>query len=92
MFHRWANGADGVPAEVAEGGCSGGFVSLEPVLLPPITTVTVGKSLWRVAPTSAAVDMAAEAIRLNRQLPIVESLRAWSVGMPFWAVRSHEAT
>ena len=65
MFRRWANGADGQPVEVAEGGCSHGFGNLEPVLLPLATTVTVGKSLWRVFSASAAVDMAAEAIRLN---------------------------
>ena len=65
MFRRWANGADGQPVEVAEGGCSGGFINLKPVLSPPMTTVTVGTSLWRIFPALAAVDAAAEAIRLN---------------------------
>lgn len=64
-FRRWANGADGLPVEVAEGGCSGGFLSVEPVLSPLVTNLTVGKSLWRVFPASAAVDAAAEAIRQN---------------------------
>ncbi len=65
MFRRWANSADRQPVEVAEGGCSGGFVNLKPVLLPLMTTVTVGTSLWQIFPALAAVDAAAEAIRLN---------------------------
>ena len=65
LFRRWANGADGQPVEVTEGGCSGGFMNLKPVLSPLMTTITVGKSLWRVFSASAAVDAAAEAIRLN---------------------------
>ncbi len=40
-------------------------MNLEPVLSPLMTTVTVGKSLWRVFPASAAASAAAEAIRQN---------------------------
>jgi aminoglycoside N3'-acetyltransferase len=63
LFRRWANSAAGEPLEVEEGGCSRGFVQLEPPLSPLATCRRVGKSLWRVFSAEATLEAAAEAIR-----------------------------
>ncbi len=63
LFRRWANGAEGAPVEVEEGGCSRGFVRLESVLSPSATTCRVGLSNWRVFVAGATLEAAATAIR-----------------------------
>jgi aminoglycoside N3'-acetyltransferase len=63
LFRRWANGAEGAPVEVEEGGCSGGFGQLEPILTPMQITHHVGESLWRAFPARATLEAAATAIR-----------------------------
>ena len=62
LFRRWANGQDGTPMEVEVGGCSHGFVKLEPVLVGHVHAVRVGRSDWRVYPADAALRAAAAAI------------------------------
>ena len=64
-FRRWANGADGQPVEVEEGGCSGGFAQMEPVLSPLMSTIRAGQSLWRVFPAKATLEAASESPRCN---------------------------
>jgi len=63
LFRRWANGPDGSPKEVEEGGCSRGFVWLSDALADCMTTIQVGDSIWRVFTAQAALQAAAEAIR-----------------------------
>ena len=63
MFRRWANGANGMPIEVAEGGCSVGFGNLKPILSPLMSQMTVGKSLWRIFSAAEALNTAADAVR-----------------------------
>lgn len=62
-FRRWANGPDGQTMEVEVGGCSDGFGNLEPILSPVMRESKVGRSIWRVLPADAALELAARAIR-----------------------------
>ena len=62
LLRRWANGSDGHPIETEEGGCSDGFVRLEPVLSPLETIAQVGSSVWRVFPARATLEAASQAI------------------------------
>jgi aminoglycoside 3-N-acetyltransferase len=65
LFRRWANGPDGRPMEVEVGGCSQGFVKLEPVLAPLARETSVGASRWRAYPAKETLDAAATAIRAD---------------------------
>lgn len=62
LLRRWAL-AGGKVVMVAVGGCSDGFERFAGVLAPVETTVTVGRSHWRVFPAAAVVDIAAAIIR-----------------------------
>ena len=65
MFIRWANGPDRHPLDVAVGGCSDGFVTLDPLLAPVMQERQVGESGWRVFPAAEVLKVAAKAIRQN---------------------------
>jgi aminoglycoside 3-N-acetyltransferase len=65
LFRRWAYGSDMQIIEVEEGGCSSGFVQLQDVLGPVLTTTRVGDSHWRVFPAEMTLTVASEAIRYN---------------------------
>ncbi len=67
-FRRWANGPDGVPVEVQEGGCSSGFQNLQDALKRLANLKLVGNSLWTVFQASAVLPAAAQAIRANPDL------------------------
>jgi aminoglycoside N3'-acetyltransferase len=67
-FRRWANGPDGMPMEVAIGGCSDGFVNFAPVLAPLVTSVRVGESLWQAYPVRATLRAVAAAIQSNSRI------------------------
>lgn len=68
LFIRWANGPDCQPIAVAAGGCSDGFVNLEPVLSHLAQQRTVGDSTWRVYPAGSVLELAARAIREKPEL------------------------
>jgi hypothetical protein len=59
----WALGLDGRPFCMKVGGCSEGFVNLDPVVRPIETRRMVGESLWRLFPPAPLLEMVAEAIR-----------------------------
>ncbi len=63
LFIRWAFGGAGEVIEVESGGCSEGFVNVEPVLAPLRREARVGQSLWAAYPAAGLVQAAAEAIR-----------------------------
>lgn len=68
LFRRWANDPDGRPMEVEVGGCSQGFLNLEPVLSPLGKSAIVGRSSWRVFPAQEILSVASEAIRRTPQI------------------------
>ena len=63
LFRRWAKDAEGNSLEVETGGCSHGFVNLDALLSPLSGQAHVGRSLWRVFPARATLEVASEAIR-----------------------------
>ncbi len=65
LFKLWAKGADGQPAQARLGGCSEGFVNLDPILAPIERQIRVGQSLWRIFPVEPLLALAVAAIRAN---------------------------
>lgn len=65
MFIRWANGPDGRPRAVTVGGCSNGFVNLDPLLAPLMQERKVGESRWRTFPVADLLEVGTRAIREN---------------------------
>ncbi len=63
LFRRWANGLDQRPIECEAGGCSDGFVNLEPILSPMMRETRVGQSIWRVFPAKDVLEVTTRAIR-----------------------------
>ncbi|HNT74629.1 MAG TPA: AAC(3) family N-acetyltransferase [Anaerolineae bacterium] len=68
LFTAWTQGNDGQPTQVNIGGCSEGFVHLDPVLAPIERQIRVGQSVWRVFPVAAMLTLAVAAIRANPPL------------------------
>ena len=64
-FIRWGRRGDGSAVRVRVGECSEGFEGLAEALAPVERRCTVGRSLWRVFPAAAALELAADAIRRN---------------------------
>ncbi len=62
-FRSWANGPDGTPMEVEDGGCSRGFPRLGPCLAPLRRRTAVGQSAWHAYDARGTLSAAAEAIR-----------------------------
>jgi aminoglycoside 3-N-acetyltransferase len=62
-FMRWANGPDGRPMPIFGGGCSSGFINLEPALAHLGGEAYVGDSRWRILPIKETLAAAAAAIR-----------------------------
>lgn len=62
MFLRWANDADGKPVYAEAGGCSEGFVNLNPYLSLFEKQIFVGKSKWRIYNASKVLKQAAKVI------------------------------
>jgi aminoglycoside N3'-acetyltransferase len=68
LFRRWANGPDGKPSMIESGGCSEGFINLEPALRPIRRVADVGGSTWQIFPARSALDIATHAIRRNQHI------------------------
>ena len=62
-FRRWANGPNGEPIELQEGGCSSGFPKLEPFLGAIAERRLVGQSQWTCFSAHKALDLAVATIR-----------------------------
>ena len=65
LFTAWVKGVDGNPARVNIGGCSEGFVNLDPVLASIERRIRVGQSVWRIFPVEPLLALAVAAIRAN---------------------------
>ena len=63
MFVRWANGPGGTVVQAEVGGCSDGFVSMDPILAPIERRTTVGESLWRAFPVREVLETVSKAFR-----------------------------
>ena len=59
--------------EVAEGGCSAGFGSFEPVLALLMRETKVGESAWRAYPARETLETAAAAIRESPEMTRCEN-------------------
>lgn len=68
MFIRWALNTQGEPMEIECGGCSEGFINLNPFLNDIDKRIMVGKSLWRLFPVGNLLKKAAKIIKLNPQI------------------------
>lgn len=62
LFRRWVLDATGSVVESLMGGCSAGFVNLDPVLAKVERRIDVGPSIWRAFPAREALDLATNAI------------------------------
>lgn len=67
-FVRWANGPDGTPVMVQNGGCSDGFEAFTPALARLERRTVVGDSVWRAFPASEALDSAVAAIARDPEI------------------------
>lgn len=67
-FVRWANGVNGKPVPVQDGGCSAGFECFEPALTHLITETHVGKSRWKILPALPALEAAVNALMQNPEM------------------------
>lgn len=67
-FVRWANGANGKPVPVQDGGCSAGFEAFEHTLAHLITETHVGKSRWKILPAKPALEAAVNALMDNPEM------------------------
>jgi len=89
LFIRWANGPDGTPMAARVGGCSDGFVRLEPAVRPFVRTCRVGASRWQAHGARETITAAAEMIRSD---PLIthcgneacERCRDAVAGGPIW--------
>ena len=68
MFLRWANNKDKKPAYAEAGGCSEGFINLDPYINHLDKKEKCGESLWRVFPLNKTLKQAARVIQLKPQI------------------------
>ncbi|MCX8094459.1 MAG: AAC(3) family N-acetyltransferase [Candidatus Goldbacteria bacterium] len=62
MFLRWVNDSAGNPVYAETGGCSEGFINLEPYLSMFEKQIFVGKSKWRIYNVAKVLKQAAKVI------------------------------
>ncbi len=62
MFLRWANDNGGRPVYAEAGGCSEGFINMNPYLSPFEKQIFVGKSKWRIYNVQKVLKQAAKVI------------------------------